>query len=134
MTTVDRKTTALMPATRHSPEPSHRGASDHRSLARAVEAAAGAIDHNMLMSVAPADAGHALQPRRLLAAGLRFLNEQKVAQGLLTHVNEARLAEEASRRIIMAMFTDSMSMDKDQTSDVPMDLCYLFANGGGQAH
>ena len=69
-----------------------------------------------------------------LKAGLRFLNEQKVAQGLLTHVNEARLAEEASRRIIMAMFTDSMSMDKDQTSDVPIDLCYLFANGGGQAH
>ena len=41
-------------------------------------------------------------------------------QGLLTHVNETRLAEEASRRIIMAMFTDSMAMNKEQTTDAPM--------------
>jgi len=44
------------------------------------------------------------------------------------------VADEASRRIIMALFTDSMATDKDQTTDVPMDLCYLFANGNGQAH
>jgi hypothetical protein len=67
-------------------------------------------------------------------AGLRFLAAQKVAQGLITHVNETRVAEEASRRIIMAMFTDSMAMDKEHTTDAPMDLCYLFANRNPEAH
>jgi len=189
---MERKTTVLTPTARQSPEPSQSPASDHdhRALARAVEAAAGRVDANLLTAVAPADAGHAFQPRTLLAvlafsyvrqiyasadiesflrenrdfemlrrdqlpdarilrrfrrenreallvcltAALRFLAQEKVAQGMVTHVNEAHVAEEASRRIIMAMFTDSMKMDKDQTSDVPADLCYLFANGRKQRH
>ena len=69
-----------------------------------------------------------------LKAALRFVAEQKVAQGVVTRFHEAHLAEEANRRIIMAMFTDSMELDKDQTADSPVDLCYLFANGRARAH
>ena len=69
-----------------------------------------------------------------LEAALRFMTEQKVAQGLITRVNEQRIAEEARRRIIMAMFTDSMELDKDQTSDTPVDLCYLIAKEGSRGH
>ena len=69
-----------------------------------------------------------------LTAALRFVADQKVAQGVVTRINEPNLAEEANRRIIMAMFTDSMELDKDQTADSPVDLCYLFANGRARAH
>ena len=69
-----------------------------------------------------------------LQSALRYLAEQKVAEGLVTRVNGAQLAEEASRRIIMAMFTDSMELDRDQTPDAPVDLCYLFASRGPKAH
>jgi transposase len=62
-----------------------------------------------------------------LEAALRFVAEQKVAQGLLSKVNDARIAEEARRRIIVAMFTDSMELDKDQGADTTTDLCYLIA-------
>jgi transposase len=69
-----------------------------------------------------------------LTAALRFLAEQKVAQGLVTHVNEARVIEDANRRVIMAMFTDSLAASKDQTRDTPVDLCYLFANRRQRTH
>jgi len=48
-----------------------------------------------------------------LQAALRFQAEQKVTQGLLVKINEQRVAEEARRRITMAMFTDSTDLDKD---------------------
>jgi len=69
-----------------------------------------------------------------LEAALRFVAEQKVAQGIIARVNSARLAEEARRRIITAMFTDSMDLDKDQGTDAPTDLCYLIANRQSPAH
>src|SRR4051812_8195230 len=56
-----------------------------------------------------------------LYAALEFLAEQKVVEGLISRVNHVQIAEEASRRIVMAMFSDSMEM-KDQTSDVPLDV------------
>ena len=62
-----------------------------------------------------------------LEAALRFVAEQKVAQGIISRVNETTLAEEARRRIVMAMFIDSMELDKDQSTDTPTDLCYLIA-------
>ena len=71
---------------------------------------------------------------RCLTATLRFLVEQKVAAGIVTKVSEAHLAEEASRRIIMAMFIDSVELKRDPPSDAPVDLCYLFANGRALAH
>ena len=69
-----------------------------------------------------------------LTSVLGFLADQKVAAGAVTKVNKAHLAEEASRRIIMAMFIDSMELDGRQTVDAPVDLCYLFANGHPPAH
>jgi len=48
-----------------------------------------------------------------LQAALRCQAEEKVAQGLLTKVNEERLAEEARRRITMSMLKDSMDLEKD---------------------
>ena len=71
---------------------------------------------------------------RCLQSALRYLADQKVAEGLVTRVNEAQLSEEASRRIIMAMFTDSMELDRDQTPHSPVDLCYLFASRGPTTH
>lgn len=46
-----------------------------------------------------------------LTAALRFAAEEKVRMGTVTRVSEAQLVEEAKRRIIMAMFIDSMAMD-----------------------
>ena len=69
-----------------------------------------------------------------LEAALRFVAEQKVAEGIVTRVNEDQIVEEARRRIIMAMFVDSVDTDQDQTSDAPIDLCYLFANRLPQVH
>jgi hypothetical protein len=43
-----------------------------------------------------------------LKSTLVFLAEEKIRQGVVTHVKRAHLASEASRRIIMAMFTDSL--------------------------
>jgi hypothetical protein len=65
--------------------------------------------------------------RVCLEAALRFVAEQKVAQGIISRVNETSLAEEARRRIVTAMFIDSMELDKDQGTDTPTDLCYLIA-------
>lgn len=69
-----------------------------------------------------------------LEAALRFVAEQKVAQGIVARVNGACLAEEARRRIITAMFTDSMELDKDHGTDTPTDLCYLIAKRQSSAH
>ena len=69
-----------------------------------------------------------------LRDALLFVAEQKLAQGFVAKINRMNVLEEASRRIIMAMFTDSMEMDKDQTTDVPVDVCYLFANSSRRAH
>jgi hypothetical protein len=46
-----------------------------------------------------------------LGAALRFLVSRKVAEGFITRINESFIAEEASRRIIVAMFVDSVESD-----------------------
>src|SRR3954469_3615004 len=56
-----------------------------------------------------------------LLAGLRFLAEQKLHGGLISRICEKSLEDEARRRIIMAMFIDSMESDRDQTTDVPTE-------------
>jgi hypothetical protein len=45
-----------------------------------------------------------------LMTALWLLGQQKVKDGTVTRVNHTSLADEASRRIIMAMFTDSMDL------------------------
>ncbi len=34
----------------------------------------------------------------------------------------------------MAMFTDSLELDREQTTDTPFDLCYLIAKGRPPVH
>lgn len=48
-----------------------------------------------------------------LKAALHFLVEQKVEAGAVTRVSDVQLAEEARRRIIMALFIDSMELDEN---------------------
>ena len=48
--------------------------------------------------------------QQCLMTALWLLGQQKVKDGTVTRVNTTNLAEEASRRIIMAMFTDSMEL------------------------
>ncbi|HEY3913651.1 MAG TPA: hypothetical protein VGN61_04115 [Verrucomicrobiae bacterium] len=49
--------------------------------------------------------------RRCLTAALHFLVEQKVFSGFVTRADLPQLAEEAGRRIIVAMFVDSLKLD-----------------------
>jgi transposase len=46
-------------------------------------------------------------------AALHFLFEQKVADGTVTKINDVQVAEEARRRITMAMFIDSLELNGD---------------------
>jgi hypothetical protein len=48
--------------------------------------------------------------RACLTAALSFLARQKMDAGIVTKVNEATLAEEASRRLVMAMWMDTPEM------------------------
>jgi hypothetical protein len=50
---------------------------------------------------------------RCLTAALQFLVEQKISSGVVTKVNVRQVAEEAHRRIIMAMFADSTERGDD---------------------
>jgi transposase len=73
-----------------------------------------------------------------LKAALRFLAEEKIAQGLLTKVSEEHVAEEASRRVISAMFTDSLELDKDRSCGGPayptIELCLSVAKRATAVH
>lgn len=59
---------------------------------------------------------------------LRYLAEEKIAEGFITHISEKHIAQEASRRIIMAMFTDSIELDKTPDPEAPAELCFIVAN------
>ncbi len=48
-----------------------------------------------------------------LMTALCSVAEEKVRQGIVTKVNKAGFAQEAERRIIMAMFLDSAALDGD---------------------
>ncbi|HEY0456006.1 MAG TPA: transposase [Verrucomicrobiae bacterium] len=49
--------------------------------------------------------------QRALGRILQSMAEQKVADGTVTRVDSAQIAEEATRRVTMAMFIDSMELD-----------------------
>ena len=71
---------------------------------------------------------------RCLVRALHFLAEEKISLGVLTKVSDAQLAEEASRRIIMAAFLDSVELDGEHVTDPPVEISYLFANRPAQRH
>jgi hypothetical protein len=49
-----------------------------------------------------------------LVAGLRALAQQKLEAGVISKICETNLEEEARRRITMAMFIDSMDLNRDR--------------------
>jgi hypothetical protein len=69
-----------------------------------------------------------------LELALRFLAEERIRQGLITHVKESCLVQEANRRIIMAMFTDSMELGNVPMPEAPMELWFGVANERGRIH
>ena len=71
------------------------------------------------------DNRHAI--RFCLLAVLRFLAEQKIAEGFVTKVNKAHLAEEASRRITMATKLHQSSGQVFQPKILLAVLSYCYA-------
>jgi len=71
---------------------------------------------------------------RGLMVALHFLVEQKISLGALTKVSDTQLAEEASRRIIMATFIDSLEPEAARVTDPPAEISYLFANDQARVH
>ncbi len=69
-----------------------------------------------------------------LGLALRFLADEKIRQGFVTHVKEAHLVREASRRIVMAMFTDSLELGKLPAPESPLDLRFAVACNRGRMH
>jgi hypothetical protein len=69
-----------------------------------------------------------------LKSALLFLAEEKVRKGFVTHVKERYIIEEASRRIIMAMFTDSLEMEAERETDASLELSFGVASNGGLVH
>jgi len=69
-----------------------------------------------------------------LKAALRYLFDKKTAAGLVSRMSEAQLAEEANRRIITAIFLDSMGVEGEEAPIGSVDLCYLVANTSVRVH
>ena len=69
-----------------------------------------------------------------LRSVLLFLAEEKIQQGFVTHVKEAHITQEASRRVIMAMFTDSLEMEQDSEPAAPLELSFEASGELGRMH
>jgi hypothetical protein len=69
-----------------------------------------------------------------LRAALIFLAEQKIKQGFVTHVREAHIVQEASRRVIMAMFTDSLEMEPEPEHAARFQLSFSVARSRGRIY
>jgi hypothetical protein len=54
-----------------------------------------------------------------LTTALRLQARQKVAEGMVTKVNESQLAEEARRRMVMATFVDSKEAETREAETSP---------------
>jgi hypothetical protein len=68
-----------------------------------------------------------------LRSVLLFLAEEKIRQGVVTHVKRAHMHQEASRRIIMAMFTDNLEAP-EENSTRGFSLGFGVAVRGGRVH
>lgn len=64
-----------------------------------------------------------------LTAVLHALAEAKMEQGIVTHLSDRQLAEEASRRIIMAMFADSIELEKSAPAEGAQMQYFPIAKG-----
>jgi hypothetical protein len=68
-----------------------------------------------------------------LQAALRFLAEEKIRQGIVTRVKEDCIKTEASRRIVMAMFTDSLEAETGAQPEVRFNARYRIADEHGRS-
>jgi hypothetical protein len=66
-----------------------------------------------------------------LRSALFFLAEEKIRQGIVTHVKEDFIKHEASRRIVMAMFTDSLETSPGRPAEVRLDPRFRPLRGNG---
>src|SRR5262249_19615823 len=55
-----------------------------------------------------------------LRSALLFLAHEKIRQGVVTHVKETHIIQEASRRIVMAMFTDSLELEREDKPELSL--------------
>jgi hypothetical protein len=62
-----------------------------------------------------------------LRSALFFLAEEKIRQGIVTHVREEHIKDEASRRIVMAMFTDTQESKPVSPPQVKLDPRFRFS-------
>jgi hypothetical protein len=69
-----------------------------------------------------------------LKSALLFLAEEKVRQGFVTHVKERHIIQEASRRIVMAMFTDSLEMESEREPEAGLELSFEVAMNRSLVH
>ena len=68
-----------------------------------------------------------------LRSALYFLAEEKIRQGFVTHVRDETIKQEASRRIVMAMFTDSLEMRPGAQPQVQTAARFRISRGSGLA-
>ena len=66
-----------------------------------------------------------------LRSALWFQAEEKIHQGFVTHVKEDHIKREASRRIVMAMFTDSLETEPGEQPQVGWNPQLRFSRGSG---
>jgi hypothetical protein len=66
-----------------------------------------------------------------LESALTFLAREKIQQGSITHVKETNIAQEARRRITMAMFVDSLEIESEGASSEEFGA--RFPAGYGQS-
>ena len=69
-----------------------------------------------------------------LRSALFFLAQEKIRQGIVTHVKEECIKEEASRRIVMAMFTDSLEMERESQPQVPVERRFRISGRTGSRY
>src|SRR5579859_620202 len=68
-----------------------------------------------------------------LRSALVFLAEEKIRQGVVTHVKRAHIHQEANRRIITAMFTDSLEASP-QNNNSHLDFAFEVEVRDGRVH
>ena len=66
-----------------------------------------------------------------LRSALLFLAQEKIRLGVVTHVKEDYIKGEASRRIVMAMFTDSLELERENQSQDLVDPRFRVTDGNG---
>jgi hypothetical protein len=68
-----------------------------------------------------------------LRSALFFLAREKIRQGIVTHVKEEYIKQEASRRIVMAMFTDSLENERENQLQDRVEPRFQISGSNGSS-